>query len=320
MSELFSNAVTSIRLGIEDFETDDSDRMLSAARNYYAGLLLLAKECLIRAAPEAEPSQIIGARFKPIPNGDGGVEHVIEGYTTVDLSQLRSRFKDFGLTWPKTDIKKLQSYRNDLEHYHLKEPSSALSEAIASSFSMMVEFFGILGENPQELLDEVWETILEQKAAFDKIQADCLASWEAVQWKESVERLDLLACPECGSSLVAQLDRENTEHHEIMCKCFRCGNESNHEKSIEMVVEACFEVDAYLMAKEGMNSPINTCPSCGLDTYVETGDISFCYNCEESVSGTCARCGNGIDIHEYSPDHEELCSYCAYQWEKMRDE
>lgn len=60
MSALFHNAVTSIRMGIEDFQTGDDDRMISSARNYYAGLLLLAKECLVRAAPDADPMLVIG--------------------------------------------------------------------------------------------------------------------------------------------------------------------------------------------------------------------------------------------------------------------
>lgn len=144
MSEIFVNAITSIKLGIEDFQTGDDDRMLSAARNYYAGLLLLAKECLVNAVPEADAMEVIGAKFKPVPDGHGGVDHVVMGYTTVDLAQLKTRFKDFGLAWPDANITNLQRFRNDLEHHHLKEPASALSEAIASSFPMVVDFFKIL--------------------------------------------------------------------------------------------------------------------------------------------------------------------------------
>ena len=143
MSEIFDNAITSIVLGIEDFETGTDDRMLSAARNYYAGLLLLAKECLVRAAPQADAMDVIGAKFKPKPDGEGGVDHEVVGYTTVDLTHLKSRFKDFGLEWPDADINKLQRFRNDIEHHHLKEPVSALGEAIASSFPMVVDFCDI---------------------------------------------------------------------------------------------------------------------------------------------------------------------------------
>ncbi len=55
MSEIFENAVTSIILGIEDFKHGSDERMLSAARNYYAGLLLLANEWGIIYNPAPTP-------------------------------------------------------------------------------------------------------------------------------------------------------------------------------------------------------------------------------------------------------------------------
>jgi hypothetical protein len=73
MTDLFTNAVHSIQLGILDFQSNDPRRPLSAARNYYAGLLLLAKQCLLEAAPNADPMEVIGARFKPVSDKTGGV-------------------------------------------------------------------------------------------------------------------------------------------------------------------------------------------------------------------------------------------------------
>lgn len=119
LADIFDNAVTSITLGVEDFQNGSDARMLSAARNYYAGLLLLGKECLIRAAPDAEPMGVIGAKFEPVPDGEGGVAHEVVGYATIDLEQLKGRFKKFGLSWPQADVKKLQRFRNNIEHFHL---------------------------------------------------------------------------------------------------------------------------------------------------------------------------------------------------------
>lgn len=320
MSEIFENAVTSIILGIEDFENGTDERMLSSARNYYAGLLLLAKECLVSAVPEADAMDVIGAKFKPVPDGVGGVQHVVMGYATVDLAQLQQRFKDFGLPWPDVNIKQLQQFRNNLEHFHLKEPASALGEAIASSFPMIVDFFAILDEDPQEHLADVWDTIIAERATFEKVRASCLASWEGVEWPASVKDLDKMACPSCQSSLVGQADSANTDHETIDGKCFQCGDEIDREKLMEMVVHASYEVDAYLMVKDGLNSAITYCPQCSVEAYVETGEVSVCFSCGESVAGECARCSNGIDVNEYNPDHPNLCSYCAHQWEKVMRE
>ncbi len=321
MSEIFDNAITSIVLGVEDFETGTDARMLSAARNYYAGLLLLAKECLVRAAPKADAMEIIGAKFKPKPDGDGGVEHEVEGYSTIDLNQLKARFKDFDLPWPKADINKLQRFRNDLEHYHLKEPVSALSESIASSFPMVVDFFAILGEDPQSALGRSWATILKQRAAFEKIQSKCILSLKAVDWPAKVSSLDRIKCPACGSSLVGQLDLENEDHEYLEGKCYQCGEQFGHETASELVAQASYGISAYEIAKEGLQPPVTDCPECGVAAYVESPEgVSVCFCCTESVAGECARCSNEINAYDYDPDHPDLCSYCGYMLDKIMRE
>ncbi len=118
---------------------------------------------------------------------------------------------------------KLQKFRNDLEHHHLKEPASALQEAIASSCPMVVNFFGTLGEDPQEDLMEVRDTILAEEKAFAKIQEKRIASLENVNWPAPVCRLDRPSCPACSSSLIGQRDPENAEHGHVDGKCHRCG-------------------------------------------------------------------------------------------------
>lgn len=75
MNTLFDNAIQSIQLGIEDYEHNDPKRALSAVRNFYAGTLLLAKEVLVRAAPKASVKAIIGSKFVPVPDGNGGVTY-----------------------------------------------------------------------------------------------------------------------------------------------------------------------------------------------------------------------------------------------------
>lgn len=97
MSGIFANAVASIKLGIEDYALDTPARALSAVRNFYAGVLLLGKEVLIRAVPLADPNDVIGAKYAPVPDGKGGVDHVIEGYQTVDFNTLSRRFKQFNI-------------------------------------------------------------------------------------------------------------------------------------------------------------------------------------------------------------------------------
>ena len=317
MSEVFENAVTSIRLGIEDFEDGSDGRILSATRNYYAGLILLAKECLIREVPESNSMEIIGARFKPVPDEEGGVQY-IPGKRTVDLGQLKERFKDFGLEWPTVNIDRLQTIRNEIEHLHPSDPADAMKEVIAASFPMVVKLFGILKENPQERLEGVWETMIKEREAFEEVQRVCLGSFDRIQWPLPVRDLDMMECPFCHSSLVGQANQSNEDYMWLFGKCFKCGEGIEQIEMIKMVVEASYGAD-FEMAKSGL-SPVTHCPACYEETYVQAKGGSVCFLCGESVDGQCARCGTWIDVNEYNPEYPGICGYCAYQWEKVRDD
>lgn len=321
MSALFENAVISIRLGIEDFETGEDDRMISAVRNYYAGILLLAKECLVRAAPNADPLKVIGAKMKPISDGTGGVAIDVVGWKTAEFSDMKGRFKDFNLKWPDGDLDKLRKLRNEAEHHHLTQPVAALAEAIASSFPMVVDFFDILGEDPKNELDGAWDVILEKRTAFEKVQRRCLGELKFIRWPRPVERLDRMACENCGSSLIGQEDPANNYPESFHAKCAQCGEVSSVESSIRMLVKASFEVDDYIAAKDGAEPVINDCPECAISgVYVQDGEVNVCFACGFALKETCFRCGNGITLDEYTILNNGLCGYCSHISEKVMRE
>lgn len=320
MTDIFDNAVTSIMLGIEDFRQGSDARMLSAARNYYAGLLLLGKECLIRAAPKANPMEIIGAKFEPVPDGDGGVDYQVSGHMTVDFSHIKIRFKKFGLSWPEININKLQIFRNNIEHYHLDQPIYSLKETIATSFPMIIYFLEILKEDPQNVLKGVWDTILEETNTFNMVQENCVDSLLRLNWPGEVQDLDCMSCRNCGSSLIGQTDRDNTNIEAADVKCFQCGQKYDQQQFTEMVVLASYGVDAHYAAMRGGSSPIGTCPNCNAEAYVENGEVSVCFYCKTTIAGICTRCNACITVHEYNYDYPGLCSYCAHICEKVMKE
>jgi hypothetical protein len=118
MNTLFDNAVQSIQLGIEDYQSNDPKRALSAVRNFYAGALLLAKETLVRAVPKANADEIIGANYRPVPDSKGGVQYKQVGYRTIDFDEIGKRFKDFGLPINQTALRELNRIRTDVEHHY----------------------------------------------------------------------------------------------------------------------------------------------------------------------------------------------------------
>lgn len=70
MSPLLKNAVVSIQLGLEDFTSDDERRIISAARNLYSGVLLLAKEVLRQLSPPGSNDILIRIKKKAVKQAD----------------------------------------------------------------------------------------------------------------------------------------------------------------------------------------------------------------------------------------------------------
>ena len=251
----------------------------------------------------------------------GGVEVAVVGWMTVDISEMKVRFKDFNLKWPEGDFDRLRVLRNQAEHHHLTEPVAALGEAIAASFPMVVDFFAALREDPREALGDTWDVILERRAAFRKVQLACLGELETIDWQISTTGLDRLSCINCGSSLVGQDDPENTEAESFHAKCVQCGKVFDVEHSIRMVVDAAFAVDAYIAAKESEESVINDCPHCAMPHgYVQNGDVNGCIACGFVLDETCARCGDSITLDDYVMLEGGLCSYCNHMSEKVMRE
>src|SRR5688572_10533551 len=118
MNSLFQNAVEAIQLGVEDYQANDPRRAGSATRNFFAGLLLLAKDALVRAAPNANPKIVVAAKLKPIPDGAGGVVIEPDGSKTIELQEIGKRLADFGIAIDDAALRSLSKIRNEIEHYY----------------------------------------------------------------------------------------------------------------------------------------------------------------------------------------------------------
>ena len=115
MNTLFENAVSAMQLGVRDYQANNPCRAVFAVQNLYSGILLLAQEVLVRKAPKATPEQLFGVRYKPVPDGRGGVKHVSASNRTVDLADIGQRFRDFGLAIDCGALRELNRIRADIE-------------------------------------------------------------------------------------------------------------------------------------------------------------------------------------------------------------
>lgn len=322
MPSLFQNAVSSIRMGVEDYRQQDGDRNLSAVRNLYAGVLLLAKEALIRQASNADPQEVIGAAFKPVPDGHGGVSYEVAGHRTIDFDGIDKRFKDFGLTINRKALSELNDIRNDIEHHFTDKPEASIRTAIAKAFPVISSLFRQIEENPVEHLEGIWETMLQERALYDHELAAARASLSTVAWHASFLGDAKLKCGDCGSELLEQIHAENAAPSCVEFRCRNCGATPPTADIIEAAVDDAFGVDEYLRAKDaGEEGPIYDCPVCERHTYLE--DEAICANCGEGLDFTseCFRCGTAISVQDYLDGMDEgLCGYCTHQFEKVMQE
>ena len=123
---ILKNAVDSIAIGLEDFESSDQRRIVSCTRNLFAGILLLFKHKLsMMSTPESDEA-LIKQRVMPTKDDAGEIVWKGKGSKTVDVQNIRERFDslDIDVNWKR--IIKVNQFRNDIEHYY----SSLTHEAI----------------------------------------------------------------------------------------------------------------------------------------------------------------------------------------------
>lgn len=313
---LFRNAIDSIQVGVEDFTSDDPKRAASAIRNFYAGLLLLAKEVLIRAAPEAKELEVVSENYKPVPDGAGGVKYVPFGQRTVDFTTIGKRFSDFGLVIDQAALADLNRIRKDVEHYYTSEPESVIREAIAKAFPVAADFFRLAGEQPATVLGQTWQTMLEVKETYEKELAECRSTFEGIRWQSTTLERAPFNCPTCHSDLVAQEDSKNIDQDEMECVCRACGAEADARTAISRALQMYFDWETYIAVKEGGERPLYDCPECGADAYVIYEDEIGCAACGYVLDGHCGRCGVDLAPDNVAFDNHSFCSYCDYQMSK----
>jgi len=322
MPSLFENAIASIRMGVEDFRQQDHDRDISAVRNFYAGLLLLAKEALIRAAPDADPHHVIGAKLKPVPDGQGGIEMAQVGHSTIDFQQIGERAKDFGITLDHKALNALNTIRNDMEHHYTSESATAIRAAISKGFPVAASLFRQIEEDPVALLGEAWATMLETKELYDQELREARATLDKIKWHSPSITSEVIKCGDCQSELVEQVEPDNESQNYAQLRCKTCGQVVDMGDAIEQAIEKAHGAETYVRYKEAFeDGPIYRCPACDRSTLLEGDD--GCANCGEALDFTaeCFRCGTDISIQDYLDGLDEgLCSYCSHMKEKIMRE
>lgn len=327
--KLKSNALTSIRLGVEDYTRSqqtaggDPDRALSALRNYFAGILLLFKfRIALEAATPEDGYKLIfkTGEILPKPDGSGGFEWQPLKFNnnTIDLPDIKKRFDAFGITADWTVLKALQNERNNVEHLHPQNAAAVIGKFLSDTFPLLSEFIEKeLGDAPATLLGETWKTMLEQHDFYKGQVAACEDGWAALNVPDGLlPVIPEMQCEDCGSSLLKPdtTASSDLESEKVKYACVGCGFSSH---VIPLLEETLVDVQGGYDPYAGDEEPIAECPECQHATFVHAkGECLWC-GMELDPEG-CARCGESLTVDDY--DNNGLCGYCQYQADKAQDD
>lgn len=315
---ILKNAIDSIAIGLEDFESTDERRIISATRNIFAGILLLFKHKLCELSPEGSDEALIKQTVLPAIDATGAVNWIGKGKKTVDVRNIRERFESLDITVDWKRLERVNTYRNDIEHYHSTLKHESVQTLISDSFIIIRDFIvDELDKDPKELLgEECWRVLVDVNEVYEKEKLECNKSLENLSYfiDEIHYALQDYHCGECGSGLIETMDSGDAT--EAYFKCRACEHDVPYEEIVSDVLNEYYAGDAYLAIKDGGDPPVLQCPSCANETYVYSEGL--CVACGYSATHECARCGGNIPSGEISDGI--FCGYCSYMIAKTMDE
>jgi hypothetical protein len=316
--KLRQNAIISILHGVEDFErsqkspSDGGDpfRAISAARNLFAGVLLLFKYRLVKAVSDQEkmsdliykpPRDIV-----PHPDGEGGVEWRPVGKfstATIDVGDIEKRFNAFDIKVDWGVMRRVQEERNHLEHMHPTKSVGAIGGIVAELFPVLGKFIvEELEEVPATLLDGAWTIMLKHHDFFLRNQQQRTEQWNAAPISEKARPfVQDFVCDECGSPLTLPVSNSHEAY-----TCIACGHCGELFPQLETLLEGAF---GGYDPRDGDEPPAVECPECERGMF-SVGE-GMCYWCDYRQKYLeCGVCSDGLGLDEQHM--KGLCSrhYC----------
>lgn len=312
---ILNNAIDSIILGLEDYESSDHRRLISCARNIFAGILLLFKYKLSILSPENSDEVLIKQQVLPKKDSTGKIVWEGNGKKTVDVHQIKERFESLGVKTHWDRIKKINEFRNDIEHYHSNLSKDAIRALLSNSFIVIRDFITEeLSLDPRNLLGtESWNILVSVSEVYQKEKEACNDEIDKIDWaSESLgEAFKDITCEVCGSGLITiKKFEKHREYTVLLCKS--CQSEYEYEAIVEEAITKYFSFEKYLSFTDGNTIPVINCPECGNETYVYSEEQ--CLFCGTSFEHTCGRCGTEIMPEEI--DGSGFCGWCSHMMSK----
>ncbi len=172
---IINNAIDSIAIGLEDFNSHDPRRLISSTRNIFAGILLLFKHKLSILSPQNSDEVLIKQRIQPKINSNN-LTWVGSGGKTVDVQEIKKRFASLNIDVDWNRFDKINKYRNEIEHYYSTQSKSSVESLISNSFVIIQNFIVTqLDADPKVLLGrESWEKLVAVNEVHQKEKEICI--------------------------------------------------------------------------------------------------------------------------------------------------
>lgn len=313
-SPLLKNAITAIQLGVEDYDSSDPRRVVSAVRNLTAGVLLLFKEKLRALSPDGSDEALIKQKIVPTRSHDGTVRFVGQGRNTVDVEQIKTRFNDLGVRVEWTRFGHLNAVRNNVEHYWSDVPPARMKELLADAMEIMHSFIvDELDNQPVALLGEqTWSRLLSVAAVSHKESKVCADARNSIEWPMPVlaDIVKRMRCTRCDSGLMEAdaVDPGTPTPDGLSFDCRACG--LTGQRYMDLVAEAAsehFYTDTYVAFTDGGEMPLQECESCREDMFAWEHDV--CVACWHASSiAHCQYCRGTFRVEDLRNDMCDLCN------------
>jgi len=312
---LLQNAISAIKVGLEDFRANTDERLISAVRNIHAGILLLYKAKLMSVSPAESNEVLLKQRIVPKIDAAKGLVFVGSGKKTVDANEIQERFKSLGIITDWKRFEKINELRNYIEHYYSHVNKDTIREIISNTFIIIRDFIkNELKVDPAVTLGkDSWETLLSVYEVFKEGKKECTAQLNTIDWQSSTleESVSELSCNDCGASLLSP-SKTSCSFEKIELVCRSCNAKEDYESFIERAIKEHLSGENFLAMKDGGEVAYVTCPYCGKDTYII--EEERCALCGETCERTCKLCGNKIIPEELSEDSS--CGWCSHMMSK----
>lgn len=314
---ILQNSIDSIAIGLEDFNSEDHRRLISSTRNIFAGVLLLFKYKLSILSPSDSDEVLIKQKISPSMDSQNELRWVGTGKKTVDVFQIKERFKALGINVNWNTLDSINSYRNDIEHYYSSQSKSSIETLISSSFIIIRDFITEhLEEDAQTLLGkESWDTLVKISEVYQKEKDECIVQLLTINWESEtlLEAIKKFKCTDCGSDLITVNDDLEEFYEDNSFKCRSC--EAIYE-SKDIILKALEGYCCNYSWKDGEESNLITCPFCSEESYLY--HEQKCILCKEVAVHECSSCFQEIPSCEITD--ASICSYCSYKLDKLMAE